>query len=282
MSSVPNFLYIGSSKSGSTWIFKVLSWHPQIYMYPGKNLGFFSSRYDNGWDWYTENFHPEPHHKIVGDVSHSYLVSEDAAARIHDHLPGVKMMVCLRDPVQRTFSDYLDGIKNGRWTGTFEEELERTPALIKRSGYGTHLSRYLERFDRKQIHIANFDELGSDPAGFAARMFEFLEVDPLSLPPNLQGKVLPAGTPRSRALASLAKTLSAWARRAGLKALRGKVKTSRVVRNVLYRPYDDSTRPAMASETEARLREMMAGEVQLLDRIGGTDFCGSWGYPRSA
>jgi hypothetical protein len=38
----------------------------------------------------------------------------------------------------------------------------------------------------------------------------------------------------------------------------------------------------MASETEARLREMMAGEVQLLDRIGGTDFCGSWGYPRSA
>lgn len=279
MSSVPNFLYIGSSKSGSTWIFKVLSWHPQIYMYPGKNLGFFSSRYENGWDWYIGNFDPEPNQRVVGDVSHSYLVSEDAAARIHDHLPDVKMMACLRDPVQRTFSDYLDGVKNGKWTGTFEEELERTPALIMRSCYGTHLSRYLDRFDRKQIHIASFDELGSDPSGFAARMFEFLGVDPLPLPPNLQAKVLPAGMPRSRALASFAKALSAWARRAGLKRLLGKVKTSRTVRNMLYRPFDDDERPTMASETEARLRERMTGEVQLLDRIAETDFCRLWGYP---
>lgn len=281
MSSVPNFLYIGSSKSGSTWIFKALSWHPQIYMYPGKNLGFFSSRYENGWDWYTGNFQPEPHHKIIGDVSHSYLVSEDAAARIHDHLPDVKMMVCLRDPVQRTFSDYLDGIKNGKWTGSLEEEIERTPALITRSRYGTHLSRYLERFDGKQIHIASFDELGSDPSGFAAGIFEFLGIDVLGLPPGLQAKVLPAGTPRSRALASFAKTLSGWARRTGLKRFRGKVKTSKAVRNLLYRPYDDDTRPTMRPESEARLREMMAAEVQLLDRVAGTDFCRLWNYPPS-
>jgi hypothetical protein len=279
MSARPNFLYIGSSKSGSTWIFKTLSWHPQIYMYPGKNLGFFSSRFEKGWDWYIGNFRPGAQHKIIGDVSHSYLVSEDAAARIREHLPDAKMMVCLRDPVKRTFSDYLDGIKNGKIDGSLEEELERTPALITRSRYGTHLSRYLERFDRDQIHIASFDELVSNPDAFTARLFEFLGVDALELPPKLKEKVLPAGSPRSRALATGSKRLSQLMRAWGLNGLRGKLKTSRSVRNLIYKPLSQDKRPTMSSQTEQRLREMMAEEVQLLDRLAGTDFCKLWNYP---
>ena len=159
MSGVPNFLYIGTSKAGSTWIFKALSWHPDIYMYGGKNLGFFSTRFDNGWEWYISNFDPELKHRIVGDVSHSYLVAEHAAERIQQYLPKAKMMVCLREPADRTFSDYLDGIKNGKVEGTFEEALERNPALVLRSRYAVHLARYLQRFDRDQIHIASFDQL---------------------------------------------------------------------------------------------------------------------------
>lgn len=281
MIRVPNFLYIGTSKAGSTWIFKVLSWHPQIYMYGGKNLGFFSTRYDQGWDWYIGNFDAGPEHKVIGEVSHSYLVSEHAAERIHQHLPETKLMVCLREPVERTFSDYLDGIKNGKLNGSFEEELERTPALIHRSRYATHLARYLEKFDRDQLHICSFDELKTAPDEFAESIFRFLEVDLLHLPPALQGKVLPAGKPRSRALANGAKSLSRVARRAGLTSLIGKLKTSRTVRNVLYQPFSDSSRPTMAAATKARLRELMTEEVQRLDELAGTDFCALWNYPRT-
>ena len=85
---------------------------------------------------------------------------------IREHLPNVKMIACLRDPVQRTFSDYLDRVKNGKMDGTFEEELERDPALINRSRYGTQLARYLELFDRAQFHIVSFDELVATPARF--------------------------------------------------------------------------------------------------------------------
>jgi hypothetical protein len=102
MSGAPNFLYIGTSKAGSTWIFKALSWHPQVYMYSGKNLGYFSTRFEQGWDWYLSNFKPEPQHRVIGEVSHSYLVSEKAAERIHERLPDIKMMACLREPVERT------------------------------------------------------------------------------------------------------------------------------------------------------------------------------------
>ena len=189
-----------------------------------QEFGFFSTRFENGWDWYVANFDPSPEHKAVGEISHSYLVSPEAPAQIRAHLPNVKMIACLRDPVQRTFSDYLDRVKNGKMDGTFEEELERDPALINRSRYGTQLARYLELFDRAQFHIVSFDELVATPADFTAGMFEFLGVDVLPLPDKLQRKVLPAGTPRSATVAKGAKALSALARRTGLNWLRGKVK----------------------------------------------------------
>ena len=277
---VPNFLYIGTSKAGSTWIFKVLSWHPQIYMYPGKNLGFFSSHFENGYDWYRSRFEPEPNHRAIGEVSHRYLTKEEAPGRIRETLPDVKLLVCLREPVQRSFSDYLDGIKNGKMHGSFEEELERSPGLINKSRYGTHLGRYLDHFPRDQIHIACFEELRSAPDRFASRIFDFLGVESLAIPDSLRGKLLPAGTPRVRSLAMTAKKVSKLARRLGLVGLRGRIKTSPTVRNALYRPFNDQSRPTIAPEAEAYLRKLMTDEVQRLDAVAGTDFCDQWNYPR--
>jgi hypothetical protein len=277
----PDFLYIGTSKAGSTWVFSVLSWHPKIYAYPGKNLGFFSTRFQKGWTWYLDQFDPGPDHQAVGEVSHSYLVSEEAPSRIRDLLPEAKMLVVLRDPVQRSFSDYLDGVKNGKLNGTFEEELDRSPGLINRSRYGTQVARYLQHFGREQFHIVAFDELVADPAGFAAGIFRFLRVEELKIPATLRQRVLPAGVPRSRVLAAAVKPVSRAARRIGLTALRGKVKISPTIRNLLYRPFRDD-RPAIRPETEARLRAIFADEVRLLDEVAGTDFATLWGYSSGA
>ena len=105
-------------------------------------------------------------------------------------------------------------------------------------------------------------------------------MQPLELPSKLRGKVLPAGTPRSRTFAMGAKRLSRWASRAGLASLRGKVKTSRTVRNLLYRPFEEQTRPRMSTSTEAQLRQVFAEDVRRLDEIAGTSFCDLWGYPK--
>lgn len=277
---IPTFLYIGTSKAGSTWIFKLLSSHPQIYMYPGKNLGFFSSHFDEGYDWYRSKFDPRPQHRAVGEVSHRYFTTPEAPQRIREVLPDAKLLVCLREPVERTYSDYLDAIKNGKLQGSFEEALQRSPGLIGKSRYGTRLALYLKHIPRDQIHIACFDEMAADPDLFAARIFEFLGVDPFDLPPKLKGKVLPAGTPRIRGVAMMAKKMSKMARRLGWVGLRGRLKTSRSIRNALYRPYTDNSRPPIPPATEASLRELMTEEVQRLDRVAGTDFCSRWNYPR--
>lgn len=282
MSAAPNFLYIGTSKAGSTWIFKVLSWHPQIHMYPGKDLGFFTSQFDRGWDWYVDNFKPDEDTRIIGEVSHSYMVSRIARDRIRERLPDAKLLLCLREPVERTYSQYLDGIKNGKFEGTFEEALENVPSLVERSRYGKHIARYLEAFPREQIHIASFDQLKVAPAQFAADMFAFLGVDPLEIPEKLGQKVLPAGTPRNRGITMTAKKVASAAENIGLVRLKGKVKTSPFIRNLLYKPYADGARPQMSATTRARLRAVMADEVRLLDKVAGTSFCNLWTYPESA
>ncbi|MCW3796194.1 sulfotransferase domain-containing protein [Sphingomonas sp. BN140010] len=276
--SHPDFIYIGTSKAGSTWHFKVLSWHPEIYMYPGKDLGFFSGHFEKGREWYLNQFKPKPPQTVVGEVSHTYLVHPDAPRRIAQHLPHLKMLICLRDPVQRTFSDYLDGVKNGKFTESFEAELARNPGLIDRSRYGTHFQRYLQRFERSQFHIGCFDELATAPRQYAQRMYQFLGVDALEIPGELTRKVLPAGEARSAVLAETAKRLSRFARRTGLDAVRGRMKTSEFVRNVLYRPFDGSSRPRMERATEVRLRDLFAEEVQLFDELAGTDLSAKWNY----
>lgn len=279
MTSGPNFLYIGTSKAGSTWIFKVLSWHPQIYMYPGKDIAFFTSNFDQGWEWYLKNFTPENDRQLVGEVSHTYMISGEARTRIHELLPDAKLIVCLREPVERTYSQYLDGIKNGKLHGTFEEELERTSSLIDRSRYGTHIAAYLEKLPRRQLYIANFDQLRAAPTEFAADLFRFLEVEPLEIPAKMHQKVLPAAEPRIRSLALAAKAVARRANRMGFAALKGKAKNSPILRNLLYKPYTENSRPTMALETETRLRQLMADEVRSLDAVAGTDFCRLWKYP---
>lgn len=280
--TVPNFLYIGTSKSGSTWIFKALSWHPQIHMYGGKDLGFFSNAYANGWDWYGEQFHPKPSQSIIGEVSHSYLASEEACERIQHHLPNAKLMVCLREPVDRTFSQYLDGLKNGKMHGSLDEELVRSKSLAERNRYGTHVQRYLERFPREQLHIASFDELVSSPETFAAKMFEFLGVEPLVLPQKMREKVLPAGTPRSRAVAKASKQVARLADLVGLPQLRGKAKKSPFIRNLIYRPFTAADKPTLDPEKREELRSLFAPEIRYLDRIAGTNFCELWDYPQGS
>jgi hypothetical protein len=278
MSRLPNFLYIGTSKAGSTWLYNVLDNHPDIYMAPGKAIYFFCNHYERGLDWYSKHFEGATQEKVVGEVSHSYLYSPEACQRIANIDSDVRLMACLRDPVDRAFSDYLDGLKNGQFQGSFEEELERVPSLIDRGRYAKHLACYVEQFGLQRLHIGVFDELGASPDEFARKLFSFLNVEERELPKAQQKKIMPAGKPRSKLLAQMAKKASHAARSLGLRKLRGKVKTSRLARDILYRQYTPEEKPQMARETKLGLRQMFKDEIVKLDSLLNTDFQELWGY----
>ncbi len=276
--AVPNFLYIGTSKAGSTWVFSVLDYHPNVFIVPEKGLHFFNNQYERGVDWYLGHFRNAGDRKIVGEISHSTLFSTAAPARIAELNPRMKLMACLREPVDRAFSEYLDLVKNGRFEGTFEEALEREPQIVEHGRYGTYLPAYLEQFPRDQLLVTVFDDLKTDPRRFAEAMFQFLEVESIALPPSVLRERMPAGVPRSKAIAKLAKKGSRLALRLGFVRLRGRVKLSTTIRNALYRPYGSDDRPSLSPEIAARLRARYAPEVAAVDALLGTNLADRWGY----
>lgn len=279
--STPNFAYIGTSKAGSTWLFNALAGHPDVHLAPSKGLYYFDQHFGEGPRWYLDQFRGSGARPAVGEISHSYLSSPQAAARIAEFNPGMRLLACLREPVDRAFSDYLDLLKNGQFDGDFSTALEQFPRLLDRGRYATHLQRYLDVFPSEQIHVSLFDDLRADPGAYAREVFDFLGIRRIDLPAAALKSRMPAGTPRSPALASGAKSVARLAKRVGLARLRSRAKRSIRIRQVLYRPYRDD-RPTIDADVAADLRGGFVEEVRRLDSMLGRPVAQTWGYPGPA
>ena len=273
----PDFLYIGTSKAGSTWLFNVLARHPDVFLASNKGLYYFDGHFDRGEEWYLGHFNGSEEFLSRGEVSHSYLSSPAAPERIARLNPSMRLLVCLREPVDRAFSDYLDLRKNQQYDGSFGGALDNYPRLLDRGRYATHLRRYLEVFPREQLLVQLFDDLKADPQGYADEVFDFLGVPLLELPASELRSRMPAGVPRSRTAASAAKSASQLVKRMGLRRLRSRVKRSTKVRQALYRPYADD-KPTPEPDTVARLRDGFADEVADLDELLGRPVSRRWHY----
>ncbi len=274
---VPNFLYIGTSKAGSTWLFNTLAVHPEVFLASDKGLYYFDSHYSKGQDWYLEHFAGARSYGASGCISHSYLSSDEAPSRIATLNPGMRLLVCLREPVDRAFSDYLDLVKNQQHDGSFETALERFPRLLGRGHYARYLEQYRQHFPDEQMLVQLFDDLKTDPQRYADECFRFLGVGPLTLAPAALKRRMVAGTPRNAGLASAAGSASVIARRLGLRKLRSRVKRSTVIRQALYRPYG-ADRPTLDPALAAQLRGQFADEVHELDALLGVPVSHRWGY----
>jgi hypothetical protein len=277
--TVPDFLYIGTSKAGSTWLFNALSVHDDVWLASNKGLYFFDAHFDRGVDWYRRQFE-DADGRAVGEFSHSYLSSPEAPARIAAYSPTMKLLVCLREPVDRAFSDYLDLVKNNGFGGSFSEAVEQYPRLLDRGRYATHLSRYLEHFPASQLHVGLFDDLKTGAQQYADEVYDFLGIDRVVLSTGDLRARMPAGRPRNATMVGLAKRASKVAASVGLRRWRSRIKRSTAVRSALYRQYRDD-KPRLEPTLGLELRRGFADEVARLDGLLGRPVSEIWGY-RSA
>ena len=276
---LPNLIYIGPDKAGSTWLFQLLSHHKDAFVTPAKDLYFFDRYFDKGLEWYSRQFETDQDHQVIAEVSHDYLYSVRAAERMSGVLAGdARLMVCLREPVERAFSAYLYMVKCGQFNGTFEQAIERFPGLVDRGMYGKHLSKYLDYFPRERLIWTSFGQLRQDPQQFANQVFSRIGLSSIRLSEQLTARSLPAGQSRCVALTRLVRLIAKLVRDAGMPQLVGHVKTSRLVQAILFSSFTAANRPRMAASSRERLRDLFAPDARLLDRVIGTDLSQQWGY----
>jgi len=225
--TLPNFLIIGAPKSGTTTLHYALSQHPQVYMCPVKEAGFF-------WA-YGQDFHlqgpgadklrnrlvrdPRAYEKLfasaadqpaIGESSVRYLSSPAAPRLIHEWIPQARLIAILRQPAERAYSAFTHNRRDGlEPCSDFAAAIEQDRAGLRddwhfcryldRGFYTAPLRRYLELFDPAQLHITLLEDLAGDPAAYFRSLFAFLEVHP-AFTPSLAGAKNRSGVIRSPAL----------------------------------------------------------------------------------
>jgi hypothetical protein len=273
---LPNFLFIGPDKAGSSWLHDVLIEHPDIYLTPAKDLYFFDRYFDKGVDWYAHHFTKAAEQKIVGEVCQDYLFHPEAAERISQVLQAPRFMVTLRDPVDRAFSSYLYMLKMGETPGTFAKALATRPELLDHGRYGTGLARFADRFGDDSVYVAVFDDLGADPRSFIERLLSWLGVAPFELSDELLSARLPASESRSAILARLVRRASVWTRERNGAEIVGRVKRARLVQQVLYRRLEE--KPQLLPADVALIRTALESELVLVEERFGVDLRRRWGW----
>ena len=158
---VPNFFIVGTGKAGTTSLHRYLRQHPQIYMSPVKEPSFFASEIRgerlgkafrqhverrsrdlpeqlkdgrpvkplgwlaSDWDDYLRLFQQVDGETAIGEASAIYLWSQTAAANIHAQIPDARIVMMLRDPAERAFSQYLHQLATGLTKSTFREHVDQ-------------------------------------------------------------------------------------------------------------------------------------------------------------
>ncbi|MEK6760766.1 MAG: sulfotransferase [Nanoarchaeota archaeon] len=209
-----DFIGIGAGRSGTTWIVNILSEHPQIFCPSLGKLNYFantrpnnkSSEYDKrGIKGYLDLFGKCENGKLKGDFSSYYMVNPKVAGIIKKHFPNIKIWACLREPVERAYSDWLAflnfKIKNNEdfETAFSGEQTGMYPAgdgFRRRGFYYEQLKPYFDLFPKENIKIILHEDLIKNPEKITKEFYEFLGVDSNYIPKNLHEK--PAKTTSTR------------------------------------------------------------------------------------
>lgn len=206
--ALPDFLVIGAMRSGTTSLHHQLAQHPAVIPGIKKEVHFFDLEFDRGERWYRAHF---PHTaalqesgRLTGEASPYYLSHPLAAQRAAQIVPGARLIVVLRNPVDRAYSHYWHSVRlkaetlsfdaaleaeAGRLAGEVEKLIDRPgyrsfayqhQAYVERSLYANELARWLAHFPQEQVLILSREAFSGDTEKQSNRLYAFLGLEPVS------------------------------------------------------------------------------------------------------
>lgn len=211
----PDFIVIGAQRSGTTSLFRALVSHPRIVRPTfHKGVNYFDLNYFRGRSWYRGHFptvasarastrrHGPP---VVFESSGYYLYHPDALARAARDLPAVKIVVMLRDPIERAYSAFEHERARGFEWEDFERALDlederlvgeidrmrRNPAYesfphrhhsyVRRGQYAEQLRAVYALFPADRVHVMQSEAYFEDPNAEFRALTDFLEIEPIGV-----------------------------------------------------------------------------------------------------
>jgi len=196
--TLPTFLGIGVQRGGSTWLHTLLASHPDVYMPTlRKEIRFFDRYFERGLGWYETFFCPPEQagrYKAIGEISPEYYECDECPERIFTSLPHIKMIIMLRHPISRAYSQYGFNVQRRNYKGSFEDFLATRPRALEKGYYSRYLKQYLRYFDRDRILPLLFEDVFIDTLRTQNILADFLGIAPDKFPPSLANEKVNAST----------------------------------------------------------------------------------------
>ena len=187
---LPDFVLIGTMKSGSTTVFRWLEQHPAVQLPAVKEPNFFSDdqRWQRGVEWYARHFEGVPADVVTGEASVRYTdprKSAVAAHRLRETVPGARLICVLRNPVDRMRSHFRHEVQRGRERRRFADAVLLPDSnYVLRSCYATALRPWVDLSPQDQLLVVTSERLLSEDAEWM-RLLGFLDLDPLPRPTTM-------------------------------------------------------------------------------------------------
>lgn len=209
---LPDFLIIGAQKAGTTSLHAYLCQHTQVSSPVTKEIHFFDNEFGRGLDWYRAHFRrSRGDGQLAGESTPYYLFHPLSPRRVADTVPGCKLIVILRNPIDRAHSHHNHERALGFESLDFERALVAEPerlageeerlrhdphyrsfahqhySYVSRGRYAEQLERWLQCFDRRQLLFLSAEELFAEPLRVVSEAQEFLGL-PLRAPTDMTAK----------------------------------------------------------------------------------------------
>ena len=181
-----DFFIVGAAKSGTTSLYNYLFKHPEVCMSSIKEPNFFSNKLLNEQKMYYKDiridsiekyhnlFNKNINNKICGEASVSYLFYDKIAKQIKKYNKNAKIIIMLRNPIERAFSHYLMDLRLGFVNESFDSIIYRNSKnknqhlhyqqYVKVGNYSSQVLKYFDSFGKENILIINYDDFVKSPS----------------------------------------------------------------------------------------------------------------------
>lgn len=204
-----NFIFIGPQRTGTTWIYQHLLEHPDLcFPKSVKETMFFDRNYEKGLDWYKWHFSECHSDQRCGEVAPSYFKSDKVPGRIKKYFPNSKIIISLRDPVEKARSLFQHHYQKGRVPASFSKAIKVRTDILTSGYYKDHLLRWFNHFKEEQILVISMRGIKNNPEQLLEQLCDFLQIDKNILPNSIEKeKVNTAHRPQLQSLARLGSSL---------------------------------------------------------------------------
>ena len=184
----PDIVIIGAQKSATSALQNNLNRHPDIRMVESKygnrtEVHFFNLNYRKGKLWYKSHFKKDD--KLWGEKTPNYIFKTEHHKRMYKTIPNAKLILCLRNPVTRAYSQWNMSVARFHKTGqsyspfykyTFEKTTEKFEAVIEKGFYINQIESLFRFYPREQLHILIFERLKKNMQEEYDKIWKFLGV----------------------------------------------------------------------------------------------------------